>query len=191
MDLFKEKIKHEATALDENILKVDSFVNHQVDAELMKKIGDEFANYFKGKNVTKVVTIESSGIAPAIMTARSLNCDLVILKKKKPNTLNEEFLQTPVMSFTKGEKYNLTMSKKYIKEGERVLIIDDFLANGEAAGGAIRILKEAKAEIVGIGILIEKSFQPGRKKLEEMGMEVYSLARIKSMSEGKIEFLGE
>ena len=157
----------------------------------MEQIGEEFAKYFGDKNVDKVITIESSGIAPAVMTARKLDKKLIILKKRTSKVLNDDTLQTPVMSFTKGEEYNLTMSKKFISKGEKVIIIDDFLANGEACSGAIRLLKEAGAEIVGIGILIEKSFQPGRAKLEEMGMDVYSLARIKSLAEGKIEFVGE
>ena len=191
MEIFKEKIRKEGKALNEHVLKVDGFVNHQVDPELMEQIGEEFANYFKNKNVTKIVTIESSGIAPALMTARKLGKQLVILKKRTSKILNEDVYQTPVISFTKGEEYNLTMSKKFIGEGDKVLIIDDFLANGEACSGAIRLIKEAKAEIAGIGILIEKSFQPGRKRIEEQGFEVYSLARIKSLAEGKIEFLGE
>ena len=191
MEILKERIRREGKALNEHVLKVDGFVNHQVDPELMDLIGEEFAKYFKDKNVDKVVTIESSGIAPAVMTARKLDKKLIILKKKMAKNLGNDVFQTPIISFTKGEEYNLTMSKKYIQEGERVIIIDDFLANGEACSGAIRLLKEAKAEIVGIGILIEKSFQPGRARLEEQGMEVYSLARIKSMTEGKIEFLGE
>lgn len=157
----------------------------------MEQIGEEFAKYFAEKNVDKVITIESSGIAPAVMTARKLNKQLIILKKRMSKVLSDDTLQTPVMSFTKGEEYNLTMSKKYITKGERVIIIDDFLANGEACSGAIRLLKEAGAEIVGIGILIEKSFQPGREKLDSMGIDVYSLARIKSLAEGKIEFVGE
>ncbi len=191
MEILKEKIRREGKALNENVLKVDGFINHQVDSELMEQIGEEFANYFGVKNIDKVVTIESSGIAPAVMTARKLNKKLVILKKKTSKVLSDDFLQTPVISFTKGEEYNLIMSKKFVNEGERVIIIDDFLANGEACSGAIRLLKEVGANIVGIGILIEKSFQPGREKLENMGMDVYSLARIKSLAEGKIEFVGE
>lgn len=189
MEKFKKKILEEGKALSENVLKVDSFVNHQVDAELMEEIGEEFARYFEGRGITKVVTIESSGIAPAVMTARKLDKKLIILKKRSSKILNEDFYQTPVMSFTKGEEYNLTLSRKFINSEDKVLIIDDFLANGEACSGAIRLLKEARAEIVGIGILIEKSFQPGRAKLEKQGMDVYSLARIKSLQEGKIEFL--
>ena len=191
MEFLKEKIRREGKALNEHVLKVDGFINHQVDAELMEQIGEEFAKYFGDKNVDKVITIESSGIAPAVMTARKLDKKLIILKKRTSKVLNDDTLQTPVMSFTKGEEYNLTMSKKFISKGEKVIIIDDFLANGEACSGAIRLLKEAGAEIVGIGILIEKSFQPGRAKLEEMGMDVYSLARIKSLAEEKIEFVGE
>lgn len=191
MEIFKERIRKEGKALNEHVLKVDGFVNHQVDPELMEQIGEEFAKHFEEKNITKVVTIESSGIAPALMTARKLGKQLLILKKKTSKVLNEDLYQTPVISFTKGEEYNLTMSKKFIEEGDRVLIIDDFLANGEACSGAIRLLEEAKAEIAGVGILIEKSFQPGRERLEKQGIDVYSLARIKSLAEGKIEFLGE
>lgn len=191
MELLKEVIRREGRALNENVLKVDGFINHQVDAELMEKIGEEFAKHFKDKEITKVVTIESSGIAPALMTALKLNKKMIIMKKRTSKILNEELYQTPVTSFTKGEEYTLTMSKNFIKEGDKVLIIDDFLANGEAASGAIRILKEAKAEIVGVGILIEKSFQPGRKRLEDQGINILSLVRIKSLSEGKIEFIGE
>jgi len=189
MKIFKEKILLEGRALNENVLKVDSFVNHQVDAELMEQVGEEFARRFGGKEISKVVTIESSGIAPALMTAKKMGKELVILKKRTSKILNEDFYQTPVISYTKGEEYNLTLSKNFIKEGDKVLIIDDFLANGEACNGAIRLMEQAKAEVVGIGILIEKSFQPGRQKLEEQGMDVYSLARIKSLKEGKVEFV--
>lgn len=189
MEKFKEKILSEGRALNENVLKVDSFVNHQVDSELMEEIGEEFANKFGDRHITKVVTIESSGIAPALTTAKKLGKRLIIMKKRTSKILSDDFYQTQVMSFTKGEAYNLTVSKKFINKEDKILIIDDFLANGEACSGAIKLIKEAGAEVVGIGILIEKSFQPGRKKIEDQGMEVYSLARIKSLKEGKIEFL--
>lgn len=189
MNFLEEKILQDGIALNEHILKVDSFINHQVDAQLMNKIGTEFYNYFKGQNITKIFTIESSGIAPAVMTAYKLSVPLVVLKKQTSSVLNENTYQTSVKSFTKNSIYNLTLSKKYISQNDNILIIDDFLANGEAASGAIRLIKEANANVAGIGILIEKTFQPGRKILENLGYDVYSLARIKSLDKGKIEFL--
>ena len=188
MKKLEEKILAEGIALSNSILKVDSFLNHQVDVNLMKEIGEEFGEYFKGKNISKVVTIESSGISPATITALYLNVPLVFLKKQKPNTLNDDILQTTVRSFTKNESYELTVSKKFIAKDENILIIDDFLANGEAANGAIRLIEELGAKVAGIGIVIEKSFQPGRKSLDEKGYDVYSLARIKELSDGKIFF---
>lgn len=188
MEKLKEKILSEGKALSNTILKVDSFLNHQVDVSLMKEIGEEFGRHFKDKNISKVVTIESSGISPATMVALYLNVPLVFFKKQKPNTLNNDILQTTVKSFTKGVSYELTVSKKFISKDENILIIDDFLANGEAASGAIRLIEKLGANIAGIGIVIEKSFQPGRKKIEDNGYEVYSLAKIKELSEGKIVF---
>ena len=191
MKELEEKIKKEGKALSENILKVDSFLNHQVDIAFMQKIGKEFAKHYENQKITKVVTIESSGIAPATFAAHYLKVPLLILKKQKPNTLQNEFLQTTVFSFTKGQSYELTVAKKYIQKEDNALIIDDFLANGEASLGAIRLLEGLGAKVAGIGIVIEKAFQPGRKKLEEKGYEVYSLARIKKLGEGWIEFVEE
>lgn len=189
MKLLEERIIKDGHVLNSEVLKVDSFLNHQVDANLMKSIGDDFANHFKKSNITKVFTIESSGIAPALMTALCLNVPLVILKKQNSKILNTDTYQTEVKSFTKNSYYNLTISKKYINENDNILIIDDFLAHGEAAMGTINIIKQANANVGGIGIVIEKSFQPGREKLESEGFDVYSLARIKRMSPDKIEFI--
>lgn len=189
MDLLKNRILKDGIALNEYVLKVDGFLNHQVDANLMQQIGIYFTNYFANKNITKVFTIESSGIAPALMTAFNLNVPLVVLKKQTSKILNDNFYHTDVISFTKNTTYNLTLSKKYINPDDNILIIDDFLAYGEAALGTIKLIKDAGANVAGIGIVIEKSFQPGRQKLEELGYDIYSLARVKSMSEGKIEFL--
>jgi len=191
MKLLEEKILAEGRAVNEDILKVDSFINHQVDPLLMKEIGGHFAEHFKDKHITKVVTIESSGIAPALMTALALDVPMIILKKQPSKVLNDNLYQTVVTSFTKGTSYELTMSKNFINETDHVLIIDDFLANGEAATGAIRLIRLAHATVAGIGILIEKSFQPGRQKLEEQGFEVYSLARIAKLGKDTIEFLPE
>lgn len=190
MDLLKEKIKNDGIVINENVLKVDNFLNHQVDTKLMDLIGEEFANYFKAKNITKVVTIESSGIAPAYATALKLNVPLVIFKKQSSAILDTETtIQTPVHSFTKNTDYILMASKKYLSENDNILIIDDFLANGQAALGAYRILKEANSSVAGVGIVIEKSFQDGRKKLEDLELDVYSLARVSKISSNGIEFL--
>ena len=132
MKELKEKILKEGRAVNEDILKVDSFLNHQVDVNLMEKIGKEFAKHFKDYGITKVVTIESSGIAPAMVTARELNTKLIIFKKKTTKVLYEDLYTTQVVSFTKGTEYTLTASKQYIEPNDKILIIDDFLANGEA-----------------------------------------------------------
>lgn len=189
MKILEDMIIERGIAVNEDILKVDSFVNHQVDPELMKNIGDEFAEHFKGQGITKVATIESSGIAPALMTALALNVPMLILKKQPSKILNQDLYQTVVTSYTKGTSYELTLSKNFISENDHVLIIDDFLANGEAATGAIRLIRKAHATIAGVGILIEKSFQPGYEKLTEQGIDVYSLARIAKLGEGVIEFV--
>ena len=188
MKLLEEKILAEGKAENENILKVDSFINHQVDPMLMEQLGAELASHFKDCGVTKVVTIESSGIAPALMTAKALGVSMIILKKAPSKILNQNLFQTVVTSYTKGTSYELTLSQKFVSENDHVLIIDDFLANGEAATGAIRLLRKANATIAGLGVLIEKSFQPGRQKLEAQGIDVYALARIAKLDKDLIEF---
>ena len=189
MKELKERILEEGKALNETVLKVDTFLNHQVDAKLMYNMGTYFKEYFKNHGITRILTIESSGIAPTAMTAMQMNLPMVILKKQQSKILNGEVYQTTVHSFTKGLNYELTLSKDYISKDDKVLIIDDFLANGEAALGAARLVEEAGAEVSGIGIVIEKSFQVGRSKLEEKGYEVYSLARISKLGKDLIEFI--
>ena len=191
MQLLEDKIREDGIAVNENILKVDSFINHQVDPELMMALGRELAAHFQDKGVTKVATIESSGIAPALTCALALGVPMIILKKQPSKTLNSDLYQTIVTSYTKGTSYELTLSSKYITADDHVLIIDDFLANGEAATGALRLIRKAHATIAGIGILIEKSFQPGREKLTSQGIDVYSLARIGKMDKDYIEFIEE
>ena len=191
MKELQEKILKEGTAVNETVLKVDSFLNHQVDPVLMRNIGIEFANYYREKGITKVFTIESSGIAPAVMAAIELGVPMVILKKQQSKILNGEVYQTKVVSFTKGTSYELTLAKKFIDKDDKILLIDDFLANGEAAAGAIRLIQGAGATVSGIGIVIEKSFQPGRQKLIDQGFDVYSLARVSRLAEGVIEFVEE
>lgn len=189
MEILKQRILKDGQAINETVLKVDSFLNHAVDPKLMYDMGTYFKNYFEDKGITKVFTIESSGIAPAVMTAMQMGLEMVTLKKQTSKILNGEVYQTTVHSFTKGTNYELTLSKKYIDSNDKVLIIDDFLANGEAALGAIRLVEEAGAEVSGIGIVIEKSFQPGRGMLIEKGYDVYSLARVSRLAENTIEFI--
>lgn len=189
MKILRERILKDGNALTETVLKVDSFLNHQVDADLMYEMGTYFKDYFKEHGITKIFTIESSGIAPTAMTAMQMNLPMVILKKQQSKILNGEVYQTTVHSFTKGSDYELTLSKKYISEDDKVLVIDDFLANGEAALGAARLVEAAGAKVAGIGIVIEKSFQPGRNLLQQKGYDVYSLARISKLGKGIIEFV--
>lgn len=191
MKLLKEKILSEGHALNENILKVDSFINHQVDPQLMRELGRDFAAHFGGQGVTKVATIESSGIAPALATAEEMGVPMIIFKKQPSKVLNDNLYQTMVTSFTKGVTYELTLSNRFIDENDHILIIDDFLANGEAATGAIRLVRKAHATVAGIGVLIEKAFQPGRSKVEETGVKVYAQASISKLGENLIEFAPE
>lgn len=189
MDILKERILQEGRALSETVLRVDSFLNHGVDARLMYDIGTYFKEYYKNHGITKIFTIESSGIAPTVMTAMQMELPMVTLKKQSSKILNGDVYQTTVHSFTKGSDYELTLSKNYISPEDNVLIIDDFLANGEAALGAIRLVEEAGAKVAGVGIVIEKSFQPGRGVLDKKGYDVYSLARIGKLGKGIIEFI--
>lgn len=189
MKELKDRILEEGRALNETVLKVDSFLNHQVDSKLMYNMGSYFKEYFKNHGITRILTIESSGIAPTAMTAMQMDLPMVILKKQQSKILNGDVYQTKVHSFTKALDYELTLYKKYISKDDNVLIIDDFLANGEAALGAARLVEEAGANVAGIGIVIEKSFQVGCSKLEEKGYDVYSLARIAKLGKDLIEFI--
>lgn len=188
MQLLKQKILDCGRALNEHVLLVDSFLNHQVDVKLMQEISKEFARRFKDAGITRVATIEASGITPAAMTALEIDVPLVIMKKSASSILKDGVLQTEVFSFTKNTSYQLTLKKQFIEPGDKVLLIDDFLANGEAAFGGARLIEEAGAEVSGIGIVIGKSFQPGQRKLREAGYRVEVLAPVKKMSENNIEF---
>ena len=188
MELLKQKILECGRALNEHVLLVDSFLNHQVDVPLMQEIGKEFAKRFADAGITRVVTIEASGIAPAAMAAMALGVPLVIMKKSVSSILKDGILQTEVFSFTKNTSYQLTLKSEFIQKNDRVLLIDDFLANGEAAFGASRLLNEAGAYVAGIGIVIAKAFQPGLRKLRAAGFRVEVLAPVIRMSENQIEF---
>ncbi|MGE6752651.1 xanthine phosphoribosyltransferase [Rossellomorea sp. NPDC071047] len=191
MNLLKNKIADEGVVLSDTVLKVDSFLNHQVDPELMMEIGKEFARRFKDMGITKVLTIESSGIAPGVMAALQLNVPLVFARKRKSLTLSEGVITSKVYSYTKQEENTISISSKYIGENDRVLLVDDFLANGQAALGLIDLVKQAGAYVAGIGIVIEKSFQDGGKLVRETGYRVESLAEIQSLENGKVTFKQE
>ena len=188
MELLKKRILKEGRALSEHVLLVDSFLNHQVDVKLMKACGEEFARRFADAGITRVVTIESSGIAPAAMTALAMNLPMVIMKKSVSSILKDGIIQTEVFSFTKNAPYLLTLKTDFIQPGDRVLLIDDFLANGEAAFGGIRLLEQAGAKVVGVGAVIAKAFQPGMEKLRAAGYRVEALASVSRMADGVIEF---
>lgn len=191
MKLLRQKVISEGIVLGQGVLKVDSFLNHQMDPFLMREVGREFTRRFDGEEITKVLTIESSGIAPGIMTALELEVPLIFARKQKSLTLTEDIYVEKVYSFTKKETNEITVSKKFIAPGERVLIVDDFLANGEAAFGLARIVEQAGGTVAGIGIVIEKAFQPGNRLLKEAGYRVESLVRIASLEDGKVVFAGE
>jgi xanthine phosphoribosyltransferase len=188
MELLIEKIKNEGIVLSSSVLKVDSFLNHQIDPQLMAEIGKEFAQRYEDSGITKILTLESSGIAPAVMTGLELNVPVVFARKRKSLTLVNNLITAAVYSFTKEETSEISISHKYISENDKVLIIDDFLANGQAALGLAEIASKAKATIAGIGIVIEKGFQAGGSLLREQGYRVESLATISSLENGTVCF---
>ena len=189
MKVLQERIRQEGLILSDTVLKVDSFLNHQVDTELALQIGQEFKKLFGHQPITKVITIEASGIEFAMATAIALGVPFVYAKKKKAVTLSEAVYSAPVHSFTRQEDYLVSVSQKYLGPDDKVLIVDDFLATGAALVGLVDIVKEAGAELLGVGCVIEKSFQEGRSLLENRGIEVHALARIASMSPGEIHFI--
>ena len=186
-----ERIRREGRNLGNGILKVDGFVNHQVDPALMDACGKELAARFAKVGATKVLTAEISGIAPAIATARYLNVSVVYARKVKPITMPDQVFLSLAPSHTKGRMVELIVSPEYLAGHEKVLIIDDFLASGATIMGLVRLAQTAGATVVGIGAMIEKSFEGGRGLLEKLGLPVETLAVITSMDDGKIEFAEE
>lgn len=188
MKLLEERILKDGDVLGENILKVDSFLTHQVNFELMQEIGKVFADKYKEAGITKVVTIEASGIAPAVYAAQALGVPMIFAKKAKSITMTEGILTAEVYSFTKQVTSQVSIVSRFLSNDDTVLIIDDFLANGQAAKGLLEIIGQAGAKVAGIGIVIEKSFQDGRDLLEKTGVPVTSLARIKAFENGRVVF---
>ncbi len=189
MHALEQKILAEGIVLSEEVLKVDSFLNHQIDPVMMQQVGQEFARLFKDTGITKIITIEASGIAPAVMAGLELGVPVIFARKYQSLTLKDDLYRSKVFSFTKQTESTIAISNKHISSSDKVLVIDDFLANGQAALGLADLIHQAQASVVGIGIVIEKSFQPGRDILLEKGYRVESLARIKSLAHGTVEFV--
>ena len=191
MYALEQKILAEGIVLSDQVLKVDSFLNHQIDPAMMQLIGQEFARLFKDAGITKIITIEASGIAPAVMAGLELGVPVIFARKYQSLTLKDDLYRSKVFSFTKQVESTIAISKKHIAKGDKALVIDDFLANGQAALGLADLIHQAEAEVVGIGIVIEKSFQPGRQLLLEKGYRVESLARVESLENGTVTFVKE
>lgn len=189
VQLLEDRIRRDGEMVNEDILRVDSFLNHQMDVALFYAMGKEWARLYEGCGVNKILTIEASGIGMACVAAHAFgDVPVVFAKKSKSRNVTGEVYSAEVVSFTHGNVNNVFVSKKYLNPGDRVLIIDDFLASGAALIGLVDLAKQAGAEVVGAGIAIEKVHQGGGEKLQKLGVRVESLAKIKSMGAGSIEF---
>lgn len=188
MKLLEDKIAAEGISVGSDILKVDMFLNHQLDVNLLDEMGKEFHRLFKDCGATKIVTVESSGIAIAVFTAKYFNLPALFAKKANHKNVGNDVYSAKCYSFTHGKEYTMNISKKYLCPGDKVLIIDDFMAGGNACTALTDIIAQSGAEVVGIGIAIEKGFQSGGKTFRDKGYNLRSLAIIDSMSDGKITF---
>lgn len=190
MELLKQKILTEGEVYEGNILKVDCFLNHQIDCVFLAQVGKEFHRLFKDEGVNKILTIEASGIAIGAMVAQEFKCPLVFAKKTKTKNIAGDVYITKVESFTHGTTYDIMVSKKFLGKGDRVLIVDDFLAIGNALKGLIQLVKDSGAELVGCGTVIEKGYQHGGDNLRSQGIRVESLAIVESMNHetGEVTF---
>ncbi len=188
MKLLEERILKDGQVFPGNILKVDSFLNHQIDVDLIAEMGKEIKRIYDGLGVNKIFTIEASGIGIACITAQFFSCPVLFAKKMKTKNIAASVYKTQVRSFTHGTEYDVIVSKDFIGKGDKVLIVDDFLAEGNALLGLIDLCKQAGAEVVGCAIAIEKGFQDGRKRVEAKGVRVESLAIVDSMSDNTVSF---
>ena len=191
MKLLEERILRDGIIEQGDVLKVDSFLNHQMDVALFQEMGREWYRLFQDKQVNKILTIEASGIGIACVAALEFGVPVIFAKKSKTKNIAGEVFSSTVVSFTHGNVNDVIVSKKFLGPEDRVLIIDDFLANGAAMLGLIDIVKQAGATLVGCGIAVEKAFQPGGKRLREMGIQVESLARVSKLGDGVLEFVND
>ena len=183
MELLKERIRRDGKVKGTDVLKVDSFLNHQMDVELFAEIGKEFKRRFAGCEINKILTIEASGIGIACVVAQYFHCPVIFAKKTQTKNIAGEVYTSKVESFTHGRVYDIIVAKEFLGPGDKVLLIDDFLANGAALEGLAQLVKDAGAELVGAGIVIEKAFQPGGDRLRAKGLRIEALARVQSMTE--------
>jgi len=189
MELLKEKIRKEGKVISENVLKVDSFLNHQIDPVLMQAIGEEFKKRFSDCKITKILTVEASGIAAALMTGLAMQVPVVFAKKKTPSTIPSNAYVGSIQSYTRQEPVEIVVQDTYLQPEDQVLIIDDFLATGEASHGLLKIIEQAGAKLVGVGIVIEKLFQEGGQSLRQKNIRVESLVQIESLKGGQVNFV--
>ncbi len=189
MELLKRRILQDATMEEGNILKVDCFLNHQIDVELLNEIGKEFKRRFKEERIDKILTIETSGIAIAVIAAQYFQVPVVFARKTNAKTMDKDIYESTVYSYTKEKNYTIRVSKRFLNKGENILLIDDFLARGKAIEGLINILEQSGSNLVGVGIVIEKGFQQGGKVLREKGVHLESLAIIDNTPDGKLIFM--
>ncbi len=186
MQLLKSRILKDGKVYPNNILKVDSFLNHQVDLELVENLSKEFFRLFEGNNINKILTIEASGIVLAGFTAKIFGVPMVFAKKSQTKNISKEVFSSKIMSYTHSQVYDIVVSKEYLSSSDRVLIIDDFLANGEALSGLVSLVSQSGATLVGCGVAIEKAFQKGGDNIRARGIRVESLAKIISMTDNDL-----
>ena len=183
MELLEQRIRQDGKVKGDSILKVDSFLNHQMDIELFSQMGQEFFRLFGDCGVNKILTIEASGIGMACVAAQYFHCPVVFAKKSMSSNISDHVYSAPVKSFTHGNQYNAIVSKEYLHPEDRILVIDDFLAMGEALRGLFSLVQQSGATLIGAGIAVEKAFQPGGAQLRSEGYRIESLARVAAMSE--------
>lgn len=188
MELLKQRMIKDGDIRTGNIIKVDSFLNHQIDIDLLNEIGKEFKSRFAEIKIDKILTVEASGIAIAVIAAQYFNVPVVFAKKTESKNLDKDTYKSDVYSYTKDKTYTIRVSKRYLNKGENILIVDDFLAKGKAAQGLIDIIEKAKCNVSGIGIVIEKGFQNGGGEIREKGIKLESLAIVDSIKNGEIIF---
>ena len=189
MKLLEQRIKDEAVILPGGVIKVTGFLNHRLDIPLLDKIGKEFHRIFSGTNPDIILTAEASGIGIACLTARYFGCNIIYAKKSKSRNMTGDIITSTVRSFTRGTVFEYNLDARFLTAGMRVLIIDDFIADGEALGGLIDVAKKAGAEIVGAGVCVEKAFQPGGDKIRKSGINFHSLARVDTDEQGNLIFM--